>query len=206
MKNTVCVARIKMTRYLLIVFMAVLEAGGVWLLYKATEGKESDREFIIPTLSCMFLLPGVFITVRNMIVSRLCHLELMDNRVSGVRRKLISREELDLPIDKIDSIMVCRRFMDILDGGKTLQVRSVSGVVEFPWVQNAEEFREAVMKAIDEYNDGVSMQTSVRTSSSGRSGSNGTAGKMQELNALFDQGLISRSEFDAKRRELLSKM
>ena len=79
-------------------------------------------------------------------------------------------------------------------------------MIQFRWVQNAEEFREAVMKAIDEYNDGVSMQTSVRRSSSGRSGSNGTAGKMQELNDLFDQGLISRSEFDAKRRELLNKM
>lgn len=204
MKNTVCEARIKMTRYLLIVFLAVLEAGCIWLLYKQTEGK--DQQYIIPVLSCMFLLPGVFITVRNMIVSRLCHLKLTDNRVSGVRRKLISREELDLPIDKIDSIRVCRRFMDILEGGKTLQVRSVSGVVEFPWVQNAEEFREAVMKAIDEYKDSMSMQTSVHRSSAGRSGSNNTANKMQELTDLFDQGLISRSEFDAKRKELLNKM
>lgn len=203
MKITLCEAKIKMTRYILLIISGLITIGMV----VATVVKEGFSYIGFSMIYVgVFFVPILLITLIDKYISKKCFLKLTDSGVNGVRKKIFTRSEIDLPIDKIDSILIESGIMDKFEGGKTLLIRSVSGVIQFRWVQNAEAFREAVINMIDEYKNDVSTQTSVRRSSAGRNGSNNTAGKMQELTELFEQGLISRSEYDAKRRELLNKM
>ena len=72
---------------------------------------------------------------------------------------------------------------------------------------NAEEFRDAVTTKIEEYKNSIrkdnkNLISAVVNNASG----GGSAQKIKELKELLDQGLISQYEFEAKRKELLSKM
>ncbi len=74
-----------------------------------------------------------------------CSLELNDKGVFGKRKKLFSTLDLKFPINQIDSIMLKRSLLNILSGGKTVVLHTASGVIKFPWVQNADEFVDATL-------------------------------------------------------------
>ena len=81
--------------------------------------------------------------------SKRCSLEQNDNGLSGTRKKLFSTVNLKLPIEKVDSIMVKKNYFNMLSGGKTVVICSSSGRMKFPWVQNADEFVDATVNAIE---------------------------------------------------------
>ena len=46
--------------------------------------------------------------------------------------------------------MLKRSLFNILSGGKTVVLHTASGVIKFPWVQNADEFVDATLAKIEE--------------------------------------------------------
>lgn len=169
-----------------------------------------------------FLFLGILITIAGTVlpiimrkiadnIARQCRLSLTDKSVIGNKKTLFSNKVLNLPIDKIDSIMASHSFLDTLRGGDTLLIRSASGVVKFPWVQNANEFVDATLAKIEEFKQSAKKEnqnliSAVAKSVGANSGNSSSAQKIKELKELLDSGLITQEEFEAKRKELLDKM
>lgn len=207
MDKTICKADIRVTRFFFFIIMALIDLFAIIVFKDALIASGNSMLRIIVTISIILLFPAIFITLCDIRAAKKSSLRLTETGISGARKKLSSNSELNLPIDKIDSIYIHNGIMDKLEGGKTLMIRSVSGVIKFPWVQNAEEFRDAVTTKIEEYkksirNDNKNLISAVVNNASG----GGSAQKIKELKELLDQGLISQDEFEAKRKELLSKL
>lgn len=124
---------------------------------------------------------------------------------------MFSTKALKLPIDKIDNIMVSEGIFDKLFSGKTVSVRSASGIVKFAWVKNADEFVQATLDKIEDYKqttikeDNKNLISAVANSAQANAGGS-SAEKLKELKELLDSGIISQEDFDAKKQDLLSKM
>ena len=203
MKITLCEAKIKMTRYILLIISGLITIGMV----VATVVKEGFSYIGFSMIYVgVFFVPILLITLIDKYISKKCFLKLTDSGVNGVRKKIFTRSEIDLPIDKIDSILIESAIMDKFEGGKTLLIRSVSGVIQFRWVQNAEAFREAVIKRIEEYKNSMKQSSSQIASAVSTNNSASSSKKIKELKELFEQGFITQAEYESKRKELLSKM
>lgn len=204
MEKTISKADIRLTRFIMLIIIVLIDAGVIFGFKDFLTDKSVP--LIVAMIIGVFTLPVIIITLSHLYTAKNSSLILTETGISGARGKMTSDSELNLPIDKIDSIYIHNGIMDKLEGGKTLMIRSVSGVVKFPWVQNAEEFRNAVIAKIEEYKKGMSSNARQLVSAVSNKGSGNEAAKIKELKELFDQGLISQSEFEAKRKELLSKM
>ena len=161
--------------------------------------------FIICVIGIPLIIKAIFSHIEKN-----SSLKLTESGIEGKRKKLFSSAELKLPIDKVDNIMVRSNVFCALFGGKIVAVSSASGLVKFPWVQNAEEFVNATLAKIEEYkktikDDNKSLISAVAQSASAATNSS-TSAKVKELKEMLDSGLISQEEFEAKRQELLSKM
>ena len=168
-----------------------------------------DNAWFLPvSISLVLILMPIVINMILSFISKRCSLKLTDMGVSGIRKKLFSTKNLDLPIDKVDSIMRSTSFYNKLTGGNTVAIRSASGLIKFPWVQNADEFVNATLAKIEEYKKTVKndSQELIKAVASTVPANNSAATKIKELKDLLDQGLISQDEFESKRVELLNKM
>lgn len=168
-------------------------------------------ELIIPLgiILVIILLP-VIINIVLTHISKQCELLLTDSGIKGIRKKCFSARNIQLPVEKIDSIMHSTTFFNKLSGGNTVAIRSASALIKFPWVQNADEFTNAALAKIDEYKEqtkadnrilinAVAKKTAVETESS-------SAAKLKELKELLDSGVISQEDFEKKKNDLLLKM
>ena len=163
-----------------------------------------------------FLLLGIWIIIGIIVLpiimrkiadymARQCSLSLTEKSVTGNKKTLFSNQVLKLPIDKVDAIMASHSFLDTLRGGDTLLIRSASGVIKFPWVQNANDFVNKTLARIEEYKHSVKAALNNTANNSNSDGSS-SAARIKELKDLLDSGLITQEEFDSKRKELLNKM
>ncbi len=166
----------------------------------------------ILTTIVVCILP-IIITLNGYFTSKQCRLSLTDKSVTGNKKTLFSNKVLKLPIDKVDAIMASHSFLDTLRGGDTLLIRSASGVIKFPWVQNANDFVKKTLAKIEEYkqsvkNENKNLVSAVLNNTANNSNSDGSssAARIKELKDLLDSGLITQEEFDSKRKELLNKM
>ncbi|MBR2304497.1 MAG: SHOCT domain-containing protein [Ruminococcus sp.] len=162
------------------------------------------------SVSLILVILCILWTIRCIIVSRKCLLELTADGINGSRAKLFSNKNLQLPIDKIDNIEIKDGILDKLFGGKTVCIRTASGAVKFAWIQNAEEFVSATQEKMKEFKvestknaaSSADDVTQVKTEASSTS----VVQQIKELKELLDSEIISQEEFDAKKQELLSKM
>lgn len=104
--------------------------------------------YVVPAL--FLLLTPLIMSIHSIRTSKKCSLELNENGVHGTRKRLFSTAEIKLPIEKVASIMMKKSFFNKLTGGKTVIISSASGVIKFPWVQNADEFVDATLAKIEE--------------------------------------------------------
>lgn len=148
----------------------------------------------------------------NISYSKQCKLELTDKIVNGVVKKSRINHRLNIPLDKIDNIEIID--LNSFFTGKTIAIRSASGLVKIPWVQNAYEFVNATLAKIEEYKQQVKEENKslVKTTAESAAAaakleaSQTSASKIKELKDLLDNDLISKEEFESKRRDLLDKM
>lgn len=144
---------------------------------------------------------AMFAAVSNM-TAKQCSLVLEQKGISGERKTMFSNKQLKLPMNKIDSISVQSGILDAVRGGKTIAVRSASGLVKFPCVQNAQEFVETTLAEIQKWEDSDSSSSVNTAPVSG----NDSIESIQKLKTLLDQGLITQDEYENKRKELLDKI
>ena len=122
----------------------------------------------------------------------------------GNIKKVISSASLDLPINKIDNIMIKDGIFDKIFGGKTIEIRSASSVMKFHYIQNAQEFADLSLSHIEQYKNNASTENT--PAAAANSNNTSIAAQIKELKELLDSEIISQEEFDAKKQELLSKM
>lgn len=189
-----------------------------WFIYDVAF-RESDgslrilENFFIalPIYFIVFVLPILLYLLKIYRANR-CSLVLTDKGLSGQCKKIFSTAQLQLPMDKIDNIMVTENLINKIDGGKTVAIRSASGLIKFPWVQNADEFVNATLAEIEKYNQSLkNVDQNLVSAISGNSvqkaqPEKSAAQKIKDLKELLDSGLITQDEFDAKKKDLLDKM
>lgn len=166
---------------------------------------------VLPIDFIVFVLPALLYISKIYRANR-CSLVLTDKGLSGQRKKIFSTAQLQLPMDKIDNIMVTENIINKIDGGKTVAVRSASGLIKFPWVQNADEFVNATLAEIEKYNQSLKnvdqnlVSAIVGNSVQKAQPEKSAAHKIKDLKELLDSGLITQDEFDAKKKDLLDKI
>lgn len=215
--NIICRADIKAKprkrSYVLIAFTVLVNILLLLLVRSGSSEKEYEEAIKLP----MFLLIGQILfyslyIATNISYSKQCKLELTDKIVNGVVKKSRINHRLNIPLDKIDNIEIID--LNSFFTGKTIAIRSASGLVKFPWVQNAEEFVNATLAKSEEYKQQVkeenkSLVKAVTESAAAAAkpeASQTLASKIKELKDLLDNDLISKEEYEAKRRDLLDKM
>lgn len=153
---------------------------------------------LIAVLLAVILLPIIiqFIVLRT---AKRCSLELTDKGVYGNRKTIFSNKQLNLPMDKVDNVMITESIIDKFRGGKTVGVRSASGVVRFPWVHNADEFVKLTLAKIDEFKKNAPKPAAAPVQNAPLS----NADELAKYKQLLDSGAITQEEFDAKKKQLL---
>lgn len=154
--------------------------------------------FLLIIIAILVFIPNIY-----SIIMKKVNLLLHDKGITGNT----SKRQLDLPMNKIDNILVKHDFLDTLRGGKTIVVRSASGIIKFPCVQNADEFMQKTLAEIQKWQDlhGNSIDTAAAPTLT-ESRSHDSIESIQKLKILLDQGLITQEEYETKRKELLSKI
>lgn len=112
---------------------------------------------------------------------RHCEIIVTERRVYGVAR---FNSRVDIPLDSITSIGM--RGLD-----KCISVASSSGLIKFIYIKNNSEIHKVVSELIlgeKVINDKVGVSE---------------ADELKKYKGLFDQGIISQEEFDAKKKQLL---
>lgn len=153
----------------------------------------------------IFIVPISIIIIQKFIAKR-CSLELNEKTINGQRKRLFSKAKLDLPIDKIDSIMVKKSLYNTLTGGKTIAIRTASGLIKFPWVHNADEFVDITLAKMEEYKQTMKDDNQALISAVASNSGGSAADKIKELKGLLDEGIISQEDFERKKKELIDKM
>lgn len=128
-----------------------------------------------------------------------CLLDLKKDGIIGKRKYLFSSKLLQLPIEKIDSILIENRIIDKMLGGQTIAIRSASGLIRFICVQNASEFVDKTLEAIKAYQE--SSQPNDVNIPTNTGGDN--LEKIQKLKEMLDSDIITQDEFDTKKKQLL---
>lgn len=129
-----------------------------------------------------------------------CSIELTSEGINGRRKRIGAKADLRLPIEKIDSIFITETIFDKIRGGKTLGIRSNTGVIKFVCVQNADEFVAAANKAIGE-NKKANGTAPAAPAPVVQFASN--ADELKKFKDLLDSGVITQEEFDAKKKQIL---
>lgn len=173
------------------------------------------REHFTPLFLVIFApsFGVVIITYASMLYTiKRCSLVLTDKGLSGQRKKIFSTTQLQLPMNKIDNIMVKQNLISTFFGGKTVSIRSASGLIKFICVQNADEFVRVTLAEIEKYNKSLkNVDKNLVSAIAGNSAQkaqpeNSATQKIKDLKELLDSGLITQDEFDAKKKDLLNKM
>lgn len=189
-----------------------------WVVYETETGYNPIFDHHFDFLALIFGLLSIFITtvfplilicgclISNQLAPR-CSLVLTDKGLTGQIKTLFSTNKLELPIEQISSIFVSNGIFDKLFGGKTLSICSSTGRYKIHWVKNADEFSSHVTTTIDTYKKQVASKSlSNGSKSESHFQDSSIVDKLQSLQALKEQGILSEEEFNAKKAELLSKM
>lgn len=154
--------------------------------------------FFLPYVLIIFPAPlYAFLIMRSQ--SNKTELTVTDTQVFGSYGDFLTKKQLQMPIEKVDNLVVISGFWDKIRSGETLGICSGSGVIKLHFVQNAKEIVAAAMTQI-EANRGK------EASADAEKQAPSATEKLKELMNMKEMGLITEEEFAAKRQEILSGM
>lgn len=205
MENSIIKADIKskpLIAYLVIMYL-ILGASLTMLLgnfayYNIIIGLPAVQSCIIGAVLMALFIAMFAWKLFNQELPSKCSLELTSDGINGRIKVIGSTSDLRLPIEKIDSLFVKSSLMDKFRGGKTLGIRSNTGVIKFVCVQNADAFVTAANKAIEE-----SKKANKEVPSPLTTIVQNTSDADELKKYLLDNGVITQEEFDAKKKQLL---
>ncbi len=114
---------------------------------------------------------------------------------------ILSRRSIDSRLDKINNVEYRQTLWGRLlnYGDVEIDTASDAGISVFRNISHPLQFRNAILAAAEQYRGAGRFPAPAPAAPSG-------AERMRQLKALLDDGLISRDEYEAKRRELLSQL
>lgn len=114
---------------------------------------------------------------------------------------VLTKRSMDSRLDKINNVehrqTLWGRIFNY--GDVEVDTASETGMTRFPKVARPLEFKKAILGAVEAYRAG---RTGAPAAAAGSSG----AERLRQLKALFDDGLISREEFEEKRRQVMTEL
>jgi uncharacterized membrane protein YdbT with pleckstrin-like domain len=114
---------------------------------------------------------------------------------------VLSRRSMDSRLDKINNVehrqTLWGRLLNY--GDVEIDTASETGAALFRNISYPLPFKNAILAAAEQYRGGSRMPLAAPAGPSG-------AERMRQLKELLDDGLISREEYEAKRRELLAQL
>jgi uncharacterized membrane protein YdbT with pleckstrin-like domain len=114
---------------------------------------------------------------------------------------ILSRRSIDSRLDKVNNVehrqSLWGRLLDY--GDVEIDTASERGETVFHNVGHPLAFKNAIQAAAEQYRSAGRMPLAAPASPSG-------AERMRQLKALFDDGVISRDEYEAKRQELMAQL
>lgn len=154
-------------------------------------------------LIVLFICPLLFRLNANRL-SKITSLTVTDSSVSGSYSSFIVKKTLNMPLEKINNISITNSILDKVRSGRTLALRTSSGVIRLHLVHNAEEVVEITMRRIEELRNTKKTEQPSEYIQAGMTVS--TSDKVKELLLMKESGLITEEEFLKKKEDLLSKM
>lgn len=151
----------------------------------------------------LFICPLLFRLNANRL-SKITSLTITDSSVSGSYSSFIVKKTLNMPLEKINNISITNSILDKVRSGRTLALRTSSGVIRLHLVHNAEEVVEITMRRIEELSNAKKTEQPSEYIQAGTTVS--TSDKVKELLLMKESGLITEEEFLKKKEDLLSKM
>jgi uncharacterized membrane protein YdbT with pleckstrin-like domain len=114
---------------------------------------------------------------------------------------ILSRRSIDSRLDKINNVEYRQTLWGrVLNYGDVeIDTASDAGISVFRNVSHPLQLRNTILAAAEQYRSAGRFPAPAPAAPSG-------AERMRQLKALLDDGLISRDEYEAKRRELLAEL
>lgn len=114
---------------------------------------------------------------------------------------ILSRRSIDSRLDKINNVEYRQTLWGrVLNYGDVeIDTASDAGISVFRNISHPLQLRNTILAAAEQYRSAGRFPAPAPAAPSG-------AERMRQLKALLDDGLISRDEYEAKRRELLSQL
>jgi uncharacterized membrane protein YdbT with pleckstrin-like domain len=114
---------------------------------------------------------------------------------------VVSRRSIDSRLDKINNVEHRQTLWGRLLGYGDVEIdtASQSGVSVFRSISHPLELRNAILAAAEQYRSSGRLPPAAAAGPSG-------AERMRQLKALFDDGLLSKEEYEVKRHELMSQL
>src|SRR5436309_2085015 len=115
---------------------------------------------------------------------------------------VLSRRSIDSRLDKINNVEYRQTLWGRLlnYGDVEIDTASDAGISVFRNISHPLQFRNTILAAAEQY------RSAGRFPAAAPAALPSGAERMRQLKALFDDGLISREEYEAKRRELLTEL
>ena len=158
----------------------------------STFGADSSIGSIYETyiiLGSVFLFDGILILILLAIYAR-CELKITESNVIG---KTIFGKEVVLPLHMVSAYSTRNLF-------SVIAVSTSSGITKFSFIGNYREIGNVLSKKISERQNNT---TRVSVSNMPMHQSN-SMDDLKKLKELFDAGIITQEEFDAKKKQLLN--
>lgn len=108
------------------------------------EGLSCESWAMIAACIIVLLPLMIILIIKNK--AKKSKLELTDEGITAVHKKMLSTENIKLTIEKVENATIKKNLYNILTGGKTVVICTGSGNYKFPWVQNADEFVDAALE------------------------------------------------------------
>jgi uncharacterized membrane protein YdbT with pleckstrin-like domain len=187
------VSRISLVPWLMLT--VVLGAGGL-VVWNQTADATLGGLSLLPCL-----LSALYVLVRYLVL-RFHEYVLTDHRV--IRQTgVLSKQSVDSRLDKVNNVEHRQTLWGRLLGYGDVWVDTASetGITMFHQISHPVEFKRAIIETAEAYRGWQRGPAAapVPAQSSG-------AERLRQLKALFDDGLISREEFEAKRAQLVTEL
>jgi len=154
--------------------------------------EEGDWDYVfgsmVPYFGSMTLLPAIIISAILYLGTARCSMTITDKRVYG---KASFGKRVDLPLDSISAIGTSAL--------KGLAIATSSGKIKFYDIANQEEMHSIMSGLlVDRQGKEKNVTTTIKQEIP-----QSNADELKKYKELFDSGVISQEEFDAKKKQLL---
>lgn len=141
----------------------------------------TDDEFLILMISIALIL--IIAGIILIIYVNSCEIVVTNKRIYG---KAAFGKRVDLPLNSVSAVEITNLF-------KGIGISTSSGVIKFYYITNAAEIHKVVSDLVVNRNETTS---NIIKNESG-------ADELKKYKELLDQGIITKEEFDAKKKKLL---